>query len=102
MFRLQPGFRNRKLVGEPGATLSQRSQWVSGSKQTAMAGACGSLRKASAMNCQVVTTTVKPRSYVSSLLPDHPGSDRTLSATAESGFKTKSPTWLTTVTMSKP
>ena len=38
------------------------------------------------MNCQVVTTTLKLRSYVSSLLPDHPGSDRTLSAPAESGF----------------
>ena len=52
-----------------------------------MAGACGRLRKASAMNCQAVTTTLKLRSYMSSLLPDHPGSDRTLLATAESGFK---------------
>ena len=52
-----------------------------------MAGARGSRVKASAMNCQVVTTTLKLRSYVSSLLPDHPGSDRTLSATAESGVR---------------
>ena len=58
-----------------------------------MAGACGSLRNASAMNCQVVTTTLKLRSYVSSLLPDHPGSDRTLSATAASGFKVVVATW---------
>ena len=37
-----------------------------------MAGAWGSRLKASAMNCQVVTSTLKLRSYMSSPLPAHP------------------------------
>ena len=67
-----------------------------------MAGACGGLRKASAMNSQAVTTTVKLRSYVSSLLPDHPGSDRTLSATAESGLKPRLSVFANTVSLCQP
>jgi len=38
---MQPEFRSRNLLNEPGATLSLRRQWVFASKAVALVGALG-------------------------------------------------------------